>query len=175
MERNVTPVPKQLSYVSTSLTYWGRDPMGLLPDTQNCVLRMRRECRERFPRHRGLAIPTCIMTRAWRTCHDACRDHQLAVYWRKTCSRHSWRMRNPQFNVSGKRPMTTLYSGGILKCIFTVKTSYDSVDIWPYMFNWHCTSTSSPNGSVSNRRQAVVWTNDWLVFWRINASRGIEG
>ena len=26
--------------------------MGLLPDRQNCGLRMRRECRERFPRHR---------------------------------------------------------------------------------------------------------------------------
>ena len=26
--------------------------MGLLPDTQNCRLRMHRECRERFPRHR---------------------------------------------------------------------------------------------------------------------------
>ena len=25
--------------------------MGLLPNTQNCVLHMRRECRERFPRH----------------------------------------------------------------------------------------------------------------------------
>ena len=25
--------------------------MGLLPDTWNCGLRMRRECRERFPRH----------------------------------------------------------------------------------------------------------------------------
>ena len=48
--------------------------MGLLPDTQNGVLRMSRECRERFPRHRGLAIPTCITARAWRTCRDACRD-----------------------------------------------------------------------------------------------------
>ena len=26
-------------------------PIGLLPDTNNCGLRMRRECRERFPRH----------------------------------------------------------------------------------------------------------------------------
>ena len=26
--------------------------IGLLPDTQNCGLRMRRECRELFPRHR---------------------------------------------------------------------------------------------------------------------------
>ena len=25
--------------------------MSLLPDTENCGLRMRRECRERFPRH----------------------------------------------------------------------------------------------------------------------------
>ena len=39
---------------------------GLLPDTQNCGLCMRRECRERFPRHRGLAIPTCITARVWR-------------------------------------------------------------------------------------------------------------
>ena len=53
--------------------------MGILPDTQNCGLRMRRECRERFRRHRGLAIPTCITARAWHTCRDACRDRWLAV------------------------------------------------------------------------------------------------
>ena len=40
--------------------------MGLLPDTKNCGLRMRRE---RFPRPCGLAIPTCITARAWRTVH----------------------------------------------------------------------------------------------------------
>ena len=33
-----------------------------------------RQCRERFPRHRGLAIPTCITARAWRTWRAACRD-----------------------------------------------------------------------------------------------------
>ena len=37
-------------------------PMGLLTDTQNCELRMRRECQERFPRHRGLAIPVTHCT-----------------------------------------------------------------------------------------------------------------
>ena len=37
--------------------------IGLLPDTSNWVLRMRRECQERFPRHRGLAIATCIRAR----------------------------------------------------------------------------------------------------------------
>ena len=35
---------------------------------------MRREFQERFLRHRGLAIPTCITARARRTCRDACRD-----------------------------------------------------------------------------------------------------
>ena len=40
---------------------------------------MRRECRERFPHHRGLAIPTCIRARAWRTCRDACRDWKLGI------------------------------------------------------------------------------------------------
>ena len=55
--------------------------MGLLPNTQNCGLLMRRECRERFPHPLGLAIPTCITARAWRTCRDACRDSYLAVFF----------------------------------------------------------------------------------------------
>ena len=38
--------------------------MGLLPDTQNYGLRM----------HHGLAIPTSITARVWRTCRDAYRD-----------------------------------------------------------------------------------------------------
>ena len=47
--------------------------MGFLSDTQNCGLCMRRECRERFPRHwlkgnRKLTIPACITARASRTC-----------------------------------------------------------------------------------------------------------
>ena len=38
-------------------------PMGLLPDTQNCGLRMRQKRRERFPRHCGLAIPHACQVR----------------------------------------------------------------------------------------------------------------
>ena len=38
--------------------------MDLLPDTYNCGLRMRRECRGRSSRHRGLAISTGITARA---------------------------------------------------------------------------------------------------------------
>ena len=49
--------------------------MGLLPDTQNCGLRMRRECRERFPRQRhqrkplvsnpGMHHGTCVTHVPW--------------------------------------------------------------------------------------------------------------
>ena len=49
--------------------------MGLLPDTQNCRLRMRRECRECFPRHRrqgktlisdpGMHHGTCVRHVPW--------------------------------------------------------------------------------------------------------------
>ena len=59
--------------------------MGLLPDTQNCGLRMRRECRERFYRHRLQMKPlvsgpsmhhgTCVTHVSWYmsgslTCSD---------------------------------------------------------------------------------------------------------
>ena len=76
---------KNKTYV-TMYFLWGNGekskpwlPMGLLRDIQNCRLRMRRECRERFLRYRGLAIPTCITARAWSTCRDACRDRLPAV------------------------------------------------------------------------------------------------
>ena len=49
-------------------------PTVLLTDAQNCGFRMRRECRERFPRHRWLAFPTCITERAWRIINDCIRD-----------------------------------------------------------------------------------------------------
>ena len=49
--------------------------MGLLPDTQTCGLRMRRECRERFPRHQfqrkplvsdpGMHHGTCVTHVSW--------------------------------------------------------------------------------------------------------------
>ena len=48
---------KKILQVCFIVSHWGSSRpgllgMGLLPDTQNCGLRMRRECRERFPLHR---------------------------------------------------------------------------------------------------------------------------
>ena len=59
-----------------------------------------------FPHYRQFSISTSTMARAWRTFHDACRDHWLAVWsprWGKRYG-HSRRMRNPHLYVSDKRP-----------------------------------------------------------------------
>ena len=70
-------VDRKLCYVAflyNGLVICYSSGMGLLPDTQNCGLRMRSECRKGFTRHRGLAILTCITARAWHMCRDAYRD-----------------------------------------------------------------------------------------------------
>ena len=46
--------------------------MGLLPDAQNCGLRMRRECRGRFPRHRLQSQPQVSDP---GMCHGTCVTH----------------------------------------------------------------------------------------------------
>ena len=82
--------------------------MGLLPDMANCGLRMRRECRKHFPHHRlqrkllvsdpGMHHGTCITHVPW------CMSGSANPRWWGKHSRHSRRMRNPQYHVSGKRP-----------------------------------------------------------------------
>ena len=83
--------------------------MDLLSDTQNCGLRMRRECRKRFASHRfhrkplvsdlGLHHGTCVTRVPW------CMSVSLTRGGGRQRSRHSRRMHNPQFYVPGKRPM----------------------------------------------------------------------
>ena len=52
--------------------------MGLSPDTQNCWLCMRPECRERFPRHRLQRKPPVSDPGMHHvTCRDACQDPAL--------------------------------------------------------------------------------------------------
>ena len=62
---------------SPERTLTARHHMSLLPDML-IFLRMRRECRERFPRCRLQRKPRVsdpsITARASRTCRDACRD-----------------------------------------------------------------------------------------------------
>ena len=66
---------------------------------------MHRECRERFPRHRGLAIDvyrgTCV-THVPRCMPGSLTSGFIWSRWRGKRSRHSRCMRNPQFYVSGE-------------------------------------------------------------------------
>ena len=62
---------------------------------------MHRECRERFPRNQIQSKPLI---------NDPGMHHGMHVgifnpRWREKRFRHSRRMRNPQFYVTGKRPM----------------------------------------------------------------------
>ena len=101
MSRNTIP---KLDFVSCLAAVFAQT-MGLLPDTQNCELRMRRECQEHFPRHRlqrkplvsdpGMHHGTCVTARAVR--HVGIAN----LRWRGKRSHHSRRMRSPQFYVSG--------------------------------------------------------------------------
>ena len=108
--RNYIP----LFYVAVSWCWFNWSPvtqevraataMGLLPDTQNSGLRMRRECQERFPRHRLQRKPLVSDPGM----HDARALMHVGIAiprWRGKRSRHSRRMLYPQFNMSGKRPM----------------------------------------------------------------------
>ena len=84
-------------------------PDGTLARFKNYMLRMRRECRERFPRHRRVTDPdmhhgTCVTHVPW-CMPGSLTSGFLWSWWRGKGSRHSRRMRNPQFCVSGKRPM----------------------------------------------------------------------
>ena len=62
------------------------------------------------PTSKEIAIPACITARAWRTFWvrgaRAVMHVGIAIpRWRRKRSRHSRRMHNPQFYVSGKRPI----------------------------------------------------------------------
>ena len=95
--------------VVCGLFYDGADsPMGLLPDIYNYRLRMRRECREPFPRHRrqrkpqvsdpGMHHGTCVTHVPWCMPGSLIRDGRENVPgFPGEC--------NPQFCVSGKRLM----------------------------------------------------------------------
>ena len=70
---------------------------------------MRRECRERFPRPPQVSDPD-MHHGTWVTHVPWCMPELLTSgflwsWWRGKRSRHSQRMRNPQFHVSGKRPI----------------------------------------------------------------------
>ena len=108
--------------------------MGLLPDTLNWGLRMRQGMPGTFSPPLRFSDPdmhygTCVTHVPW------CMSGSLSsgFLWsrrRGKCSRHPWRMRNPQFCVSGKRPMKKWAR------IRTVRVSRTRILSWCYHIAW---------------------------------------
>ena len=113
------PSPKASNGEITSMqwnheSWWSieAETMGLLPNTKNCGLHMRQDCRERFPRHRlqrkppvsdsGMHHGTCITHVPW------CMSGSLIRSGGENVPGHSRRMCNLRFYVSGKRPIASL-------------------------------------------------------------------
>ena len=103
--------PFQLTDTMILSWKWAYFAMGLLPDTLNDGLRMRRECRERFPRHRLQWKPlisdhsmhpgTCVTHVPWCMTGSQIRGGRESVFGIPgACALH-----NPQFCVCGKRPI----------------------------------------------------------------------
>ena len=126
---------------------------------------------KRFPRHRGLAIPTCIAT---------CVMHGWIANYRFLCcrwgkrSRHSRRMHNPQFYVSGKRPMEELRGWSALGFVIhflainicqNAKNTLENETSWPspnlqWPTYWH---ENSIYIFVSNKRKPLFLITDVRV------------
>ena len=111
---------------------------------------MRRECRGRFPRHRlkrkplvsdpGMHHGTCVTHVPW------CMSGSLTRGGRGKRSQHYRRMRNPQFNVSGKRPMKPYDMGSACELVVTSNSHWQPSNVtrtqtrntfWDCIMQWH--------------------------------------
>ena len=118
---------------------------------------MRLECWERFPTtdfkvNRWLAIPTCIT--AVRHARAVMHVGIVNPWRRGKRSRHSRRMRNPQFYVSGRYPLPPLH----FKSLWLI-----SDDIWQSWVN-----IGSSNGWLRGSTKSLPIDFSFVKFCGIN-------
>ena len=112
--------------------------------------------------HRG----TCVTHVPW-CMSGSLTSSFLWSRWRGKRSQHSWRMRNPQFCVSGKRPMFVNFGNDML--------NYKYISIWQVLE--YCISTNQFNRKHSffinitiywcpNLKQEPISTEDCLSGYR---------
>ena len=141
---------------------WAYFAMGLLPDTLNDGLRMHRECRERFPRHRlqwkplisdpGMHPGTCVTHVPWCMTGSQIRGGRESVSGIPgACALH-----NPQFCVCGKRPLVWCIrlgaSTNTKKMILLNKELFCSSRC---SCIWHSTQCTSQQKSRQNSRRCT--------------------
>ena len=50
----------------------------------------------------------------------------------------------------------------------------DFTDFFSCVTNWQKSGIGSDNGLAHIRGQAIIWTNNGLIYWRIYASLGLN-
>ena len=70
--------------------------------------------------------------------------------------------------------MIAMHQIYILKCIFLNENCCILSQLTLEWSNQQYVIIGADNGVVSNGRQAIIWTNDGLVYWRISASLGFD-
>ena len=124
---------------------WGQAycGMGLLPDTQNCGLCMRRECRERFPRHRLQRKPLVSDPDMH---HGTCATH---VPW---CMSGSL-TRGGVENVPG-----------IPGACATPNFTYLARGPWWLQMYW-CQESAWPSPTVNNKQGCLLCSHAWQAVY----------
>ena len=132
--------------------------MGLLPDTLNRGLRMRRECWERFLR-RQLQRKPLVSDPGMHHARSVMHIGVANTWWRGKRSRHSRRIRNPQFYVSGKRPIVWLPKPG--ECGYDIAARHNKArtecnvrDVLQQLSLGRCQRDNCPR-NVSNLKTSV--------------------
>ena len=90
--------------------------------------------------------------------------------WRGKRSRYSWRMRNPQFCLSGKRPIVSLMSGPCFTCTITVQWWRHQMETFSALLilcagNLPVTSEFPSQRPVTRAllfSMICVWINGWV-------------
>ena len=103
---------------------------------------MRRECRERFPPPPRFSDPdmhhgTCVTHVPW-CMPGSLTSGFLWSRWRGKRSRHSRRMRNPRFCISGKRPIVECIMHSFSSLILRVvprNVHVHMIIFWKYRIN----------------------------------------
>ena len=126
---------------------------------------MRQECRERFPRHQlqrgplvsdpGMHHGTCVTRVPW------CMLGSFTRGGRGKCSQHSQRMRNPQFYVSGKRPMQAALKRLVLK-----PKHYHQIRSRTLLLISHCVDRSSSTAMLlmMDKVVCILWGKIFITI-----------
>ena len=148
--------------------------MGLLPDTLGCVLRMRRECRERFPCHRvqrkppvsdpGMHHGTCVTHVPWCMSGSLTRSGVENVPSAYTTRNLAYLVKGPWW-IQSQDNIRQFVTGSSCPFVFDVShhcMCWVSINL-TYQISWFCVLLCTPNYTTNARIKGYLW---WFYLWQ---------